>query len=62
MDQEYYSIKELSQKLGMAEITIRRWLRSKKMIGYQIGSIKKCKWLISHKELDRILREQEQRK
>ena len=60
MNQEYYSIKELSIKLGMAEITIRRWLRSRKLIGYQIGSIKKCKWLIPHKELERIMKEQEE--
>ena len=34
---EYYSTRELSEKLGIKEMTIRKWVFDKKIPHYKIG-------------------------
>ena len=34
---EFYSTKELSEKLGIKEVTIRKWVFDKKIPHYKIG-------------------------
>lgn len=45
-----YSPKEFAMLTGVAEITVRRWLRSGELRGTKIGR----KWLIPNSELERI--------
>jgi len=44
-----YSPKEFALLTGVAEITVRRWLRSGELKGTKIGR----KWLIPHSEIER---------
>lgn len=34
---EYFTIPEAAEKLGVAESTIRRWIREKRLLAYRLG-------------------------
>lgn len=45
-----YSPKEFAMLTGVAEVTVRRWLRDGTLKGTKIGR----KWLIPHAEIEKI--------
>lgn len=50
----YYSIKEFSVKLNVHENTIRRAIKSGRIVAFRVGSGKKSIFRIAHSELGRI--------
>ena len=54
---EYYSTRELSEKLGIKEMTIRKWVFDKKIPHYKIGSGKGL-LLFKVTEIEEWLRQQ----
>lgn len=49
---EWMSVSQASEILGRSRTTIRQWLKSKRMMGFQID--KDAMWMIPKAEVDRI--------
>lgn len=49
--EKYYSVKELSQSLGLAEITIRQWIQQGKIESIKFGKARR----IPQSEVDKLL-------
>jgi excisionase family DNA binding protein len=54
INEGYYSIKEFSVKLSVHENTIRRAIKSGRIVAFRVGSGKKSIYRIAHSELGRI--------
>jgi len=50
---ELYSVNEIAKALRLNELTIRRYLKSKKLMGFKVGRF----WRIEKEELDRFISE-----
>ena len=49
--EDYYSVEEFAEKLGVSTETVRRWLRSKKIRGMKLGR----DWRIPKEEAEKGL-------
>ena len=55
MEKDFYSIKEFASKLGVSSHTIRRSIKSGRIIGFRIGSSERSPFRIPHSEIERII-------
>lgn len=55
-DEQYLNVEEAAERLRASPYTIRKWLRSGRMKGVQIGG-RKLGWRIPVEEVTRLLRE-----
>lgn len=51
MEEEYYSIKEVSKKLKVAYLTVYRWIKAKKLPAYKLGK----QYRIEKQELEKFI-------
>jgi excisionase family DNA binding protein len=51
--EEFYTVKELSSKLKVSELTIRRYLESGKITGFKVGKV----WRVSQLSIDKFILE-----
>ena len=51
--EKHYTVKEVSQLLGLAEVTIRQWLSQKKIKSVRIGGAVR----IAESELKKLIKE-----
>ncbi len=54
IEEGYYSIKEFAVKLSIHSNTVRRAIKSGRIIAFQVGSGKKSTYRIAHSEIGRI--------
>jgi len=57
-DNKIYTVEEIASKLQLNEITIRRYLRSGKLVGVKLGKV----WRITEDQLNDFLNENSTKK
>ncbi len=50
---EYLTVNEVADRLKVTPLTVRRWLKSGELVGYQLGD--RAGWRVAENDLDAFL-------
>lgn len=52
----FLTVEQVAEKLGVAEITVRKWLQRKDLQGYKFGKL----WKVKESDLERFIESRKQ--
>ncbi len=50
--QRYVSVSTAAKRLGKSQKTIRRWLKTKRLLGFKVGKTDQAEWLVDVRSIE----------